>query len=92
MQLQKAKITVKGNAEARQVQTKNGMKTIYEQPAQFQTDGTMFQFPLSVDSPAAQFPLGDYEWNVFADIVGSLYGPELSRRMSLVPIGAAAKA
>lgn len=86
MQLQQAKITIKGNAEARNVQTKNGMKTVYEQPAQFQTDGTLFQFPLSVNSPAEQYPLGDYIWNAVADVVPSQYGPELSRRMTLIPV------
>ena len=88
MEMQKAKITVKGPAEARQVQTKNGPKTVYEQPAQFQTEGTMFQFPLSVNSPAEQYANGEYEWNAIADVVPSQYGPELSRRMTLIPVAA----
>ena len=86
MEMQKAIITVKGNVETRQVQTKNGLKAIYEQAAQFKTEGTMFQFPLSVGSPAEAYALGDYEWNVFADVVGSMYGPELARRMTLIPL------
>lgn len=86
MEIQKAVVTVKGNAEARNVQTSKGQKTVYEQAAQFQTEGTMFQFPLSVASPAEQFPIGDYTWNVFADVVYGPYGPELARRMTLIPL------
>lgn len=86
MQLQQAKVTIKGNAEARNVQTKNGMKTVYEQAAQLETEGTRFQFPVSVNSPAEQYPLGDYVWDVVADVVPSQYGPELARRMTLVPM------
>lgn len=86
MQLQQAFITVKGNAEARNMQTKNGPKTVYEQAAQFRTEGTLFQFPLSVNSPAEQHPLGEYVWNSVADVQPSIYGPELSRRMTLIPV------
>lgn len=88
MQLQQAKITIKGNAEARNVQTKNGMKTVYEQPAQYDTEGTRFQFAVSVGSPAEQYPPGEYVWDAVADVVPSQYGPELSRRMTLVPASA----
>lgn len=86
MEMQKAKVIVKGNVEARNVQTKNGQKTVYEQGAVFQKEGMMFPFPLSVASPAEAYPLGEYEWDVVADIVPSQYGPELARRMTLVPV------
>jgi Flp pilus assembly protein TadG len=92
MDLQQARITIKGNAEARNVNTKNGPKTVYEQAAQFQTEGTLFQFPLSVNSPAEQYALGEYLWNAVADVVPSQYGPELSRRMTLIPVSKAAAA
>lgn len=91
-EMQTAKITVKGAPEARNVQTKNGMKTVYEQPAQFDTEGTRFQFPLSVSSPAEAYPLGEYLWDAVADVVPSQYGPELARRMTLRPLKAAASA
>ncbi len=88
-ELQKAKITVKGNAQPRQQMTKNGPRTVYEQPAQFESAGSRFQFPLSVDSIETQYPQGEYEWDAVADVVPSMYGPELSRRMTLVPVAKA---
>ena len=86
MNLQTAKVTIKGAPEVRNVQTKNGNKTIYEQPAQFQAEGLLFQFPVSVSSPAEAFPLGDYIWDAVSDIQPSQYGPELARRMTLIPV------
>lgn len=92
MELQQAKVTVKGNAEARNVTTKNGPKTVYEQAAHFSKDGMMFPFPLSVNSPAEQYALGDYLWDAIADIQPSQYGPELARRMTLIPVAKGAPA
>ena len=44
--------------------------------------------PLSVNSPAEQYPTGEYIWNAVADVLPSQYGPELSRRMTLIPVAA----
>lgn len=87
--MQTAMVKIKGPAETRSVQTKNGPKTVYEQPAQLETEGVRFQFPVSVSSLAEQHPEGDYLWDVVADVVPSQYGPELSRRMTLVPVAQA---
>jgi len=84
-----AKVTIKGAAESRSIPTKNGPKTVYEQPAQLETEGMRMQLGVSVDSLEAQHSLGEYLWDVFADIVPTPYGPELSRRMTLVPVGVA---
>lgn len=89
MELNQAKITVKGPAVGRNQQTKVGPRMVYEQPAQLSAEGLVFQFPLSVSSIEEQYPVGDYIWNSIADVVPTQYGPELSRRMTLVPIAQA---
>lgn len=86
MEMQRGIVTIKGPAVSRTQQTKNGPRTVFEQPAQFESEGCRFQFPLGVDSAEAAYKEGTYEWDAVADVVPSQYGPELARRMTLVPI------
>lgn len=86
-------ITVKGAPQSRQVTTKQGPKTVYYQPAQFENDQLRMQMDLDIDSVADAHPIGTkLEWDVTADLVPGQYGRiELARRKTLRPAESAPK-
>lgn len=81
-------ITIKGAPESRQVQTKQGPKTVYYQPAQFENEQLRMQTDLDIDSVADAHAVGaKLEWDVGSDLVPGQYGRiELARRKTLRPV------
>lgn len=77
----------------RQVNTKNGARTIYSQHAELETEQLRTRIDVEVDGPNMGYPVGAiFDWDVYADIVPGRYGPELARRMTLVATAANVKA
>ncbi len=87
-------ITVKGAPESRNVTTKNGAKTVYYQPAQFENEQLRMQIDLDIDAVADAYPIGTrLEWDVAADLVPGQFGRiELARKKTLRPIDSGTKA
>lgn len=81
-------ITVKGAPENRNVQTKQGVKTVYYQPAQFENEQLRMNIDLEIDAVADAYPINTkLEWDVAADLVAGQYGRvELARKKTLRPI------
>jgi hypothetical protein len=79
-------ITIKGNAEPRNVTTKTGAtKTVYSQQAQLETEMMRVQIDIEVDSPNHAYRVGEVlEWDVVADLQPGQYGRvELARKKTL---------
>lgn len=81
------KVTVKGPVDEREVNGKNGKRTIFFQPAQLETDQLRIQFDLECDGPKAALEIGKtFDWDIWSDVRAGAYGPQLARRMSLVEV------
>jgi hypothetical protein len=82
--MSEAKVRILGPVENRQVQTKNGPKTIYFQPIELETEHMRIREELEVDGPNMGHPAGAVRvWDVVADLVPGRYGTELARRKTL---------
>lgn len=78
-------VTVKGPVETTMRPSKNGPRAVYFHQATVETPNLKQQFELEVDGPNQGYKVGGrYVWNLIADVIPGRYGPELSRRMSLV--------
>lgn len=87
-----AKVKILSEVVSRQVNTKNGPRTIYSQQAELETEAMRIRLDVECDGPNMGHPVGrTLEWDVFSDLVPGRYGVELARRMTLRE-GRAAKA
>lgn len=85
-------VTIKGNVETRQQNTKSGaVRTVYFQLAQVECEQMRVQTDHEIDSPAHALPVGGkFAWDVVADLVPGQYGSiDTARRMTLRPLEAA---
>lgn len=89
--LQSAKVTIRGEVQSRTIMnSKNMPKAIHAQPAQLETEGMRIGIEVEVDDPKAGYPVGnEYYWDLAADLTPGRFGPELARRMTLIPAGQA---
>jgi len=72
----------------RYVTTKNGQKQVWSQKAQLETEKMRVLIEVDIDGPSEAHDVGQtYEWDVTEDLVPGRFGPELARRMTLVPLG-----
>lgn len=79
-----AKVRILSAVAPRQVSTKNGPKTIYEQQAELETEAMRIGVNVECDGPNMGHPVGaQLNWDVVADLVPGRYGIELARRMTL---------
>jgi hypothetical protein len=77
-------------AKDRYVTTKNGQKQVWSQKAQLETEKMRILIDVDVDGPTAAYDVGQvYEWDLTEDLVPGRFGPELARRMTLIPVGKA---
>lgn len=80
----KANVRIIGSVLPRQVTTKNGPKTIYEQQAELETDAMRIGINVECDGPNMGHPVGaNLIWDVVADLVPGRFGIELARKMTL---------
>lgn len=85
-------VRILDSVTTRNVQGKNGPRTIYEQRAELETEAMRIQVPVECDGPNMGHPVGAVlEWDVSADLVPGRFGIELARRMTLRQPNAAAK-
>ncbi|GGD52540.1 hypothetical protein [Pseudoxanthomonas indica] len=87
-----AKVTIKSEPQSRYVTTKAGQKQVHYQNAELETKQMRVQLEVEIDSPQQAYKQsGVYDWDVEADVIPGRYGPELARRMTLVPVAEAPK-
>ena len=86
-------ITIKEAPKSRQQPTKNGPRTIYYQPAQFENDQLRMNLDIEIDEIAEAYEVGKkLEWDVNADLVPGQFGRiELARKKTLRPLDSAPK-
>jgi len=88
MSIELPKVTIKGELEYRQIQTRLGVpRTVYFQRAVVQMDDEIgYRVDIPVERPEAALPVGTVKlWNVVADIEPARYGSlALSRRFTLI--------
>lgn len=81
-------------AKSRKINTKSGEKTVWYQPVQVECEQFRVRVDMDIDSQDVAHRVGtQYEWDVIADLVpGAFSSIDIARRMTLVPMQAAAKA
>lgn len=87
-----AKVTIKSEPQSRYVTTKNGQKQVHYQNAELDTKQMRVQLEVEIDSPQQAYANNSvHAWDIEADVIPGRYGPELARRMTLVPVAEAQK-
>lgn len=87
-----AKVTIKSEPQSRYVTTKNGQKQVHYQNAELETKQLRVQLEVEIDSPQQAYANNSvHTWDIEADVIPGRYGPELARRMTLVPVAEQAK-
>jgi hypothetical protein len=84
--MQQAKITILSTVEGRDIQGKNGTKTIYAQRASLETEAMRITVEVEVDGKNNGYRVGEvFDWDIAADLVPGRFGVELARRKTLAP-------